>query len=69
MDTQNRNPSRLSRMPGVQRGEKKQFIVDTNIGKQSWNEWYEWIEGVNDDLPEPEGWKAYGITSPSCRRV
>ena len=33
----------------------KQFIVDTNIGKSSWNEWYEWIEGVNDDLPEPEG--------------
>ena len=55
VDTQNRNPSRLSRMPGVRRGEKKQFIVDTNIGKQSWNEWYEWIEGVNDDLPEPEG--------------
>lgn len=55
VDTQNRNPSRLSRMPGVQRGEKKQFIVDTNIGKSSWNEWYEWIEGVNDDLPEPEG--------------
>lgn len=54
VDTQNRNPSRLSRMPGVIRGEKKQFIVDTNIGKQSWNEWYEWIEGVNDDLPEPE---------------
>ena len=55
VDTQNRNPSRLSRMPGVQRGEKKQFIVDTNLGKASWNEWYEWIEGVNDDLPEPEG--------------
>lgn len=53
-DNQNRNPSRLSRMPGIQRGEKKQFIVDTNIGKGSWNEWYEWIEGVNDDLPEPE---------------
>ena len=29
--------------------------MDTNIGKSSWNEWYEWIEGVNDDLPEPEG--------------
>lgn len=50
-DTQNRNPSRLSRMPGVQRGENRQFIVDTNIGKSSWNEWREWIEGVNDDLP------------------
>lgn len=55
VDTQNRNPSRLSRMPGVMRGENKQFLVDTNIGKESWNEWYEWIESVNDDLPEPEG--------------
>ena len=50
-DTQNRNPSRLSRIPGVQRGENRQYIVDTNIGKASWNEWREWIEGVNDDLP------------------
>ena len=39
------------------RGEHKQFLVDTNIGKESWNEWYEWIESVNDDLPEPEGLK------------
>ena len=55
VDGQNRNPSRLSRMPGVIRREKKQFLVDTNIGKQTWNEWFEWIENVNDDLPEPEG--------------
>lgn len=54
IDNQNRNPSRLSRMPGVERNGKKQFIVDTNIGKSSWAEWYEWIEGVNDDLPDPE---------------
>lgn len=50
-DTQNRNPSRLSRIPGVQRGENRQYIVDTNIGKANWDEWREWIEGVNDDLP------------------
>lgn len=55
VDTQNRNPSRLSRMPGIIRNGKKQFLVDTNIGKASWNEWYEWIEGINDDLPDPEG--------------
>lgn len=55
VDTQNRNPSRLSRMPGVERSGKKQFLVDTNIGKNSWNEWQEWIESVNDDLPDPEG--------------
>ena len=54
VDKQNRNPSRLSRMPGVMRNGKKQFIVDTNIGKKSWSEWEEWIEGVNDDLPDPE---------------
>lgn len=54
VDTQNRNPSRLSRMPGVIRNDHKQFLVDTNIGKESWDEWYEWIESINDDLPEPE---------------
>lgn len=53
-DNQNRNPSRLSRMPGIIRKGRKQFLVDTNIGKENWKEWYEWIEGVNDDLPEPE---------------
>lgn len=54
VDTQNKNPSRLSRMPGVIRNGKKQFIVDTNIGKESWGEWKEWIESINDDLPDPE---------------
>jgi regulatory protein RepA len=54
IDNQNRNPSRLSRMPGIERNGKKQFIVDTGIGKASWQEWHEWIEGVNDDLPDPE---------------
>ncbi|WP_430833386.1 AAA family ATPase [Erysipelothrix rhusiopathiae] len=54
VDTQNRNAARLSRMPGVVRNGKKQFLMATNIGKGSWAEWEEWIEGVNDDLPDPE---------------
>lgn len=54
IDTQNRNPSRLSRMPGCERGDKKQYIIDTNIGCKSWAEWHEWIEAVNDDLPDME---------------
>lgn len=54
VDTQNKNPSRLSRMPGITRNGKKQFLIDTNIGKESWAEWKEWIEGINDDLPDPE---------------
>ncbi|MGT2895929.1 replicative DNA helicase [Streptococcus phage Javan173] len=54
IDTQNRNPSRLSRMPGVTRNGRKQFLVDTNIGKTNYEEWFQWIEDLNDDLPDPE---------------
>lgn len=54
IDTQNRNPSRLSRLPGCVRGDRQQFIVDTNIGCKSWDEWKEWTEAVNDDLPDFE---------------
>lgn len=54
IDTQNRNPSRLSRMPGVIRKGKKQFLANTNIGKASFAEWEQWIEDLDDDLPELE---------------
>jgi len=54
MDRQNRNPSRLSRMPGVMRHGRKQWLVATNIGKPSWGEWKEWVEDLKDDLPDIE---------------
>ena len=54
IDSQNKNPSRLSRMPGVMRKGKKQYLLDTNLGKEDWNTWREWIESINDDLPDPE---------------
>ena len=54
VDKQNKNPSRLTRLPGFVRGNKKQFLVDTNIGKASWEEWQEYIEDMNDNLPDPE---------------
>ena len=53
-DKKNRNPSRLSRMPGVMRGGNPQLLMATNIGKENYKEWEEWIASVNDDLPEPE---------------
>lgn len=58
IDRQNRNPSRLSRMPGVTRDGRKQFIVDKNIGKESFVEWKDYIESINDDLPNPESLSA-----------
>lgn len=53
-DSQNRNPSRLSRLPGVMRDGKPQYIVARNIGQQSFEAWKEYIESVNDDLPDEE---------------
>lgn len=54
LDRQNRNPSRLSRMPGVTRRGKRQYLLGTNLGKSSWKEWKEWVESVTDDLPDTE---------------
>ena len=52
IDKQNRNPSRLSRMPGVTRNDKQQTLLATNIGRKSWNEWLDFVEGEDDELPE-----------------
>ena len=64
IDKQNRNPSRLSRMPGVMRGGKKQYIIDTNLGKHDFAEWRDWVEGMNDDLPEFENLADYFDNPP-----
>lgn len=51
IDFQNKNPSRLSRLPGVSRKGRPQYIVDRNIGCSSWVDWLEYIEGEEDELP------------------
>ena len=52
IDKQNKNPSRMSRMPGVERGEKKQFILAENIGCKTFDEWKEYIEDSIDTYPD-----------------
>jgi len=52
VDTQNRNPSRLSRMPGVTRNGNRQYLVGTNIGRKSWVDWMDFVEGASDELPD-----------------
>ena len=54
LDQQNRNPSRLSRMPGITRGDKRQMLLETNIGKSCWDEWRDWLEAETDDSPDKE---------------
>lgn len=45
IDKANRNPSRLSRLPGVVRNGAKQYIVATHQGKASWDEWKAFVDG------------------------
>ena len=51
VDTQNRNPSRLSRMPGVTRNGQIQKLLGVNIGRRSWVDWMDFVEGATDELP------------------
>lgn len=52
IDAANKNPARLSRMPGATRNGNVQRLLAVNIGCQSWLDWKDRIEGVDDDLPE-----------------
>jgi len=52
VDKQNRNPSRLSRMPGATRNGNRQYLVATNIGRKSWVDWMDFVEGATDELPD-----------------
>ena len=51
VDTQNRNPSRLSRMPGVSRNGQHQKLIAVNVGRKSWVDWMDYVEGATDELP------------------
>ena len=50
VDTQDKNPARLSRMPGFKRGDRWQYIVGRDMGLSDWVEWNHYIE---DELVEP----------------
>ena len=54
LDKQNRNASRFSRMPGLLRGGKKQFLIGTNLGLKDYATWKAWFDEQNDDLPDFE---------------
>ncbi|MGX8705607.1 MAG: AAA family ATPase, partial [bacterium] len=65
VDTQNRNPSRLSRMPGVTRNGQTQKLLGVNIGRRSWVDWMDFVEGATDELPGLVSLKDYVANPPA----
>lgn len=51
-DEQDKNESRFSRLPGVKRNGKWQWIIERNIGAESYDAWIEWRKSQADDLPQ-----------------
>jgi len=64
IDRQNRNPSRLSRLPGILRGENPQYLMATNIGKPSWEAWKQSIDELDDNLPDVEDLSSLAADPP-----
>lgn len=56
VDKNDKNPSRLSRLPGVLRGDRMQELLATNIGCATWEEWEIKIEDPDDTLPLITSW-------------
>ena len=64
VDPQNRNPSRLSRMPGVTRNGCRQRLLAVRIGRKSWEDWLSFAESNDDGLPEIVSLSAYVDNPP-----
>jgi RecA-family ATPase len=62
-DPANRNPSRLSRLPGVMRKGNPQYLISGRCGLPDWEAWVTHIEELKDDLPDFENaeeiWKNF----------
>ena len=52
VDEANKNPSRMTRMPGVMRNGNRQFLAGLSQGAGDWEEWNAWYEDATDELPD-----------------
>ena len=51
IDSSNKSPSFMARMPGVLRGGKQQYLIGTEQGAKNFKEWQEWVEYSLDGKP------------------
>lgn len=70
-DTANKNPSRLSRLPGARRGDSQQSLISAGDDAEfkSWSEWVDWRAEEDDDLPEIEKFSSIYENLPALAPV
>lgn len=64
VDRQCRNPSRLSRLPGVARGDRKQYLISGPCGTPSWAAWEASMMVDTDPLPKVRSIADYVTPKP-----
>lgn len=52
IDETNKNPNKYSRMPGVYRDGKLQSLITTNMGCKDYEEWYNYIDSLENSFEE-----------------
>lgn len=67
VDRQCRNPSRLSRLPGVARGDRKQYLLSGPCGAASWAAWETSMKADSDPLPAVRSIADYVTPKPGDR--
>lgn len=67
LDRQNKNPSRLSRMPGAKRNDHYQYIIDRHTGMATFDDWKVWVEEQEDDLPPIESAESFYLNPPPLK--
>ena len=56
IDKANKDPNRMSRLPGATRNGKVQRLLAVNIGERDWYSWLDYIEDEEADLPSIENY-------------
>jgi len=64
LDKQNKNPSRLSRIPGCYRDRRPQFLIARHVGCASWYEWIDHLSDVKDGLPPFQKFSDWEVHPP-----
>lgn len=64
IDQANKNPSRMSRLPGAQRGNATQTLLGLKQGCETWEEWTNYIHKKETGLPQMKSLKTLKENPP-----